>query len=70
MNEEQYEYLGMISVNYEEVHMGRDEDYLYSGIVTNLGFCEQDKYKIDSDISIDQNISDFVEFMEEKNDDC
>ena len=68
MNDKQYKYLGVVTISNELVHLGKDDDYLYSGVVTNVGFAEQDDYKIDHDISLDQNIQDFVEFMEEESD--
>lgn len=67
MDEKQYRYLGYLEVNKEDIHLGRDHDYLYSGIMTNNGFIEQDDYKIDHDLSLGRNIQDFVEFMEEQN---
>jgi len=66
MNEKEYKYIGIIAVNDELIHIGKDKDYLYSGIITNAGFIEDDEYKIDHDISLGQNVQDFIEFLEEE----
>lgn len=66
LNEKQYEYLGTVEINGDIINIGKDKDYLYSGIVINVGFAEMDEYKIDHDESLTRNLTDFIDFLEEE----
>lgn len=61
MSDKKYDYIGIIEVNGDSIHIARDNDKLYTGIVLNPGFCPLDEFEIDDSLSIDENIQRMVE---------
>ncbi len=57
----EYEYVGVVVVNDDDIYIMRNEDTLYAGIMTNAGFVAMDEIIIDDSCSVDDCIAKLVE---------
>ena len=61
MSKVNYDYIGVIEINEDIIHIARDETKLYTGLIMNAGFAPIDEFEIDDSLSIDENIQRIVE---------
>ena len=60
------EYIGILETNDGVLTIVKEGNFLIAGGVCNVGLLESDRIKIDEYFSLDENVSSFVEELEEK----
>ena len=59
-------YIGMIEINKNIIYICQDNDHLLYGTVSNVGFMEHGREKIDTYFDLDENLQELAEKLEKE----